>query len=202
MIKKLSILAAGSVLAMSAQAAFINGAVSFIGSFQNLPGAGSPVVVGAVPPADLDPSALAVSANGNFVNGPATAFDFLPPPTPFTLFTSGGFTFTVTVVEGIVAQTPLDCVSNNGSFLCDDSVLIDFRGIVSGNGFEPTAWNGNFSAQGTCTSGDGILCSGPSSASWSSSIVSTGRADIPEPGMLALVGLGLAGVAFSRRRKA
>lgn len=201
MIKKLSVLVTSAMLAMSAQAAFINGSLSFSGFLDDTPGAGSSSIVGELPPVNVNPAALAGSPTGDFAAGAAVAFDFLPPATPFTVFTTGGFTFQVTAIENVVGQTPLDCVANGQGFLCDDALLIDFRGIVSGNGFDATAFNGNWSAQGTCTSADGSTCNGPSSASYSSSIVSTGRNDIPEPGMLSLVGLGLAGVAFSRRRK-
>jgi hypothetical protein len=46
-------------------------------------------------------------------------------------------------------------------------------------------------------------CTSDISASWSASVVATGtQGTIPEPGTLALMGLGLAGVGGYRRRHA
>lgn len=200
--KKFGVLAAGLLLAASAQAAFVEGSLSFSGFLDNTPGAGSASIVGALTSIDVSAFALAGSPTGVFAAGPAVAYDFSTAVTPFTVFTSGGFTFTVNAVESVVGATPMDCIAGGSGFLCDDSLLIDFTGFVTGAGFDATAFNGNFSAQGTCSSSDGVTCSGPSSASFSASIVSTGRGVVPEPGTLFLAGLGLAGMALVSRRKA
>ncbi len=200
--RKLSVLASGLLLAASAQAGFVNGSLSFSGFLDNTPGAGSSSVVGALTSVDVNAAALAGSPTGPFAAGPAVAYDFSTASTPFTMFTAGGFTFTVLTIEGVVGSAPIDCIAGGSGFLCDDTLVIDFTGVVTGGGFDATAFNGNFSAQGTCASTDGATCSGPSSASFSASITATGEGVIPEPGTLLLGGLGLAGMALVSRRKA
>ncbi len=202
--KKFSVLAAGLLLAASAQAALIEGSLSFSGFLDDTPGAGSTSVVAGLTSIDVNPAALAGSPTGVFAAGPATAYDFSIAFTPFTVFETGGFTFNVLAVDSVLGETPLDCTAAGTGFLCDDTLVIDFTGLVSGAGYETAVFNGSFSAQGVCASNDGLTCAGPSSASYSASIVATGEPGnlVPEPGTLLLGGLGLAGAALVSRRKA
>jgi hypothetical protein len=206
--KKLTVLIAGALFAASAHSAFVTGSLSFTGFLDNTPAAGATSVVSDLHSIDVDPVALAGSAIGVFAAGPAVAFDypfdFIPAVAPYLLFTTGGFSFEVLTVGRILRQTPLNCGISGPTFRCNDSLLFDFNGIVSAEGFDDTLFDGSFSAQGACSSGDGLACDGPSSASFSASIVATGIGSeivIPEPGTLLLGGLGLAGMALVMRRR-
>jgi len=196
---------ASMLIAAPAHAAFINGSLSFADGFDLVP---APPNLACIVDCGVDNFDInntvnvyaAGSATGAFA-GTTSALapnDLNPFALPFVMYTTDtGFAFTVTSYSPRT-NTGLSCAGG----LCLDSVAYNFVGTVIGGLFDATAFNGVWTANGSCsqiTGGVGCVA-GTQSGSWSSSVVALGR-PVPEPGTLALLGLGLAGLAGMGRRR-
>lgn len=187
--------------AASANAAFINGSISFSDGFSTVPALVSTATFFDINSTDTD----ATASTGDFapfiVTPPAvdvtSAGDINTLAPSGSIYVVGGFTFTFSLITQDTSMA-LSCA--NG--LCVDSRTLRIAGTVTGNGFDATSWIGLWTANGSCAGAAGA-CTGGYSPTWSSSIVAIGRnTQVPAPGALALMSIGLLGLGLHRRRKA
>lgn len=183
-------------LSATASAAFINGSLSFSDGYDSLGN-----IVSTETVMNVQNISTATGGTGDFagLSGNTVSSDIDLNNPAGVIYRIGGFTFTLSSVAN-VATTPLACLGG----LCGDEISFNLVGTVTGPGaLEETSFLGNWTGNGTCLQdGDGNTCTaGTASGSWSSSIVATGAAvPVPEPGTLALLGLGMIGFVVSRRR--
>ncbi len=202
--KKLALVASVAALSLGlstqANAAFINGSISFSGGLD-------PValldVVSPLTTFTPDVLALASGSTGDLAgsNGIASVFPFSATDSNVVIFTAGAFTYTLLLGQNL-SPVALTC---DATGLCTDSIALDISGSVTGGGFSSTAFAGTYTANGSCQGpANGSSCTSNRTASWSSSITALGinvpPPAIPEPATIALLAVGLIGAGAARRK--
>lgn len=188
--------------AAPAQAAFINGGISFSNGFDSTGTTTS--IVSQLTLVDVQNPVQALGCSGTFGSTPcvpgfgAFANDFSVLDNGAVIFVWDAFTFVIDVFHSIV-RDGLTCDANNQ---CVDRLLFLGTGYVTGGGFDDTQILLNWSSQGNCTMGAFPgECGSNVTASWSASITATGVGRfVPEPHGAALIGLGALLAGLARRR--
>jgi hypothetical protein len=204
------VMAAGIVAlgltAGSAQATFINGSVGVSDAgitLSNLPGSmvsqlltvtlGSSVIAPCA--GDLASACAASPAGATTMTIPLTA-----PGGMTVQFITGAFTWNILLLTSITRTAP----TNDTGLVSDQLALIGF-GTVDGPGFQQTLARLAFGASGSCNEaspGSTNCEAGTETATWQGTLSARGTAvSLPEPGVLALLGLGLGLAALSLRRR-
>jgi hypothetical protein len=185
---------------------FMSGSISISGNTLTVPLNSGSIV-------SLLDSFVAASANGgggtgSFISCAVSCVSSTPnfnittlPATMFT-FTTGGDTFTVQLqsVSSIIRTG-----FSGPAGLLNDQVGFVASGEISDslNNFLPTAFQGNFTANGSCTSEPASsFCTATPTSSYSASLSALARAvQTPEPASIALMGAGMVALGGIRRRR-
>ncbi len=183
---KTTALVGGTLLAamsLSANAALIEGDIGFGGEYTPLDSqGGAEISLGEASYIDVVGDEAVVTTSGTGDLAALVKFDTIVNYNDFAvgdapggiLWSGGGFSFSL---------TDMDIVEQNGTVLG-----LSGEGIMSAEGFEDTPYLWSFSAD---AAGD--------TTEFAFSSTTT---DVPEPGTLSLLGLGLLGLGLARRRSA
>jgi len=184
---------------------FMSGSISISGNSLTVPAASGSIV--SLLNSFVASSASAGGGTGSFIGCAVSCATTIPnfnitglPSTMFT-FTTGGDTFTINLQS---ATTVVRTAFVTGGELLSDSVSFNASGEISDslNLFDSTAFSGNFTANGSCTSVNGLICAGTPTSSYSASLSALERAvTTPEPTSIALIGAGMLGLGAFRRRR-
>ncbi|BCG64518.1 MAG: hypothetical protein methR_P2302 [Methyloprofundus sp.] len=172
--KKLALIPHAALLAFGlstqANAAFLNGSISFSG------GLDATTLADIVAPlTTFTPSVLALASGST---GDLSGSDGLAGVNPFSFgdsniitYTAGAFTFELLQTTNLTSSA----ISCDALGLCTDSLAFDMVGAITGGGFDPTAYAGTWTANGSCQgAANGSSCTSDRAASWSSSVTALG----------------------------
>ncbi len=205
-LKALAAVAAGVLSVGVAQAAFINGSLSISDGGLTLPGLPSTSIVSELTSITQGSPVAANGCTGDFgvsadCFGVQATTSTISIPGNSGTYSWNGFTFTINSITNVTPTALHGAAGTN--VLLSDALLFQVSGTVTGGAFDPTAFSGIWTANGSCA-GDNppATCNANASASWSVSLTALGQeTTVPEPASIALIGIGLAGLGLARRRK-